>query len=182
MSMNQMLVAAYRKGQEFHAELVRADAALRKTLSLNPEIADHVDAAYALRELERMSDECRKVAKLLGDVEQKTTCVLASAMGSAESIRTDHCTATPQAKTIASVPRQSSDPDGYCRLMQYLKVPEELWGSEEEHSVLQPHWPGLMEKLNRDLERGLPLPDGIDPNKTYTEHKLRIQGKKSVTE
>lgn len=180
--MNPKLVAIYKQARAIHEAYVQADGELRRFLSTCPNTEDQADAAYALREIADMVDEVRKMANSTGELAQRFACIIAGATGNPEPIRTEYCTATPDVKPIASVPRQSSDPEGYALLMEHLGIPRAMWDRGDDKSVVKPNWPGMMSYLAEQMKQGKPLPPGIDPDKTYSEYRLLIRKKKGVGE
>jgi hypothetical protein len=62
--------------------------------------------------------------------------------------------------------------------MEHLGIPEHMAAGD----VVRPHWPGLKEYLTKLAQQGLPLPPGIDPQKTYSEYTLEVRKKKGVLE
>lgn len=141
------------------------------------------DIAYALREVREFAEDIRKRADALGRTSQAAACMLALAEANAQSIGTEYCSAALMCKTIVDMPKQKTDPEAFANVMHHLGVPESLWNlakTGKEHCVIAPHWPGLMELLSEQTAQGLPLPKGIDPNKSFTEYSLRIRGRKSV--
>lgn len=172
----------FTEAQTLHASFVRNEISIRKFLVGCSSKEEHADAAYAFRETHKLIDDVRKRLEDLRKLSEKMACVIAAATFDADTIRTDYCSATPDVKPIASVPSRSRQPEEYAKLMSWLGVPEGLWSTNDDHAPIKPHWPGVMEMLDREMRAGRPLPPGIDPNKTYNEYKLVIRGKKGVSE
>jgi hypothetical protein len=176
------MVELYKLAKEFHKRVVEEDAALTRWLASNTSREDHADMAYAIRETTNFMEDARKKLFHVSELAQKLACIISVHIGQADSFRTEHCTATPDPKTFISIPRRSTHPEQYAKLMEHLKIPRELWDvSEEDHAVVKPHWPGLVDYIARQLQEGLPLPGGVDPNKTWVEYKLRLLKKKEVS-
>lgn len=138
---------------------------------------EQADTAYALRQIEDLADEIRKNCKKQGELAQRMACMIVGTAGGSTIIRTDHVSATCDIRPIVSIPRRSTHPEEFAELMRYLKVPDELW-KPGDHAAMQPHWPGLVDLLSRRQAAGLPLPPGIDPNKTWPKYALILRGKK----
>lgn len=193
MAMTPKIVELYSKTRALHQEFVTADAEVRRLLNTNCEKIDQADAAYALRQTAEFADEIRKKCEELQKLAEKLTCVLAVAEHDPGPVRTAHCTASLDIKTIVTIPRQSTHPKEFAALMEFLGVKRHLWDVPQpepnddgedvtkRHAVVKPHWPGLVDHLNELQAQGLPLPPGIDPNKTYPEYRLTIRKKKGVT-
>lgn len=141
--------------------------------------AECADLAYALREIRELAEDIRKRCDAHGRTAQASACMLQIVDGKADSIKTDFCTATPTCQTIVAIPKKASDPEGFTALMRHLNVPDDLW-KDREHAALSVNWPGLVELLSQQQAQGLPLPPGIDPNKTHSEYKLRILSRKPI--
>lgn len=139
------------------------------------------DIAYALREIRELAEDIRKRADLHGRTAQSAGCMLAITESDPSSIRTEYCTATPTCKTIVKIPKLSNDPEGFAALMKHLGVPDDLW-VERKHAAVSVNWPGLVDLLSQQQAEGKPLPEGIDPNSSYTDYSLRILGRKPIVE
>lgn len=109
----------------------------------------------------------------------------ASRVMKGDPIRTENVTATPDMKVNASIPTFEKQPFQYAELMTYLGVDSCLWDKgvvltelgEEHTEVVRVHWPGFQSLITRLKAQGLPLPNGIDPNATFTEFALRMRKK-----
>jgi hypothetical protein len=180
--MKAKLVDLYKRARDLHEEFVRADADLRKMVMTCASVEEHADTSYALRETADFVEDVRKRCEAIKKLAEQIACVLYTQMGMKDTIRTDYCSATPDIRTIVTIPRKSSDPENFGKLMTFLGVPPELWNAPEESTVVKPHWPGLMAHLHRMQIEGKPLPPGVDPNKTYPEYKLIVRKRKGVSE
>lgn len=143
-----------------------------------PNIQELADWAYALSECEKMLDRLRKDAKAAKEMAEKICCLLYTKLGEGGPIRTEHVTATPRVKFMASIPKQSTNPEAFARLMEHLGIPREMW----EKDVVRPHWPGFTDFFTECLEAGKPLPPGIDPDKTYPLYALTLRKRKDIEE
>jgi hypothetical protein len=182
MAMNPVLVQLYKEARSLHESFVKVDAALRKELTTNPNVEDHADAVYALRELAKLADEVRKKANSISEISQKLACVIQVATKNTDTIRTDHCIGTTDVKPIVTLPKQSTQPEQFAALMNWLGIPAAMWDRGDDHSVVKPHWPGMMNYLAEQMAAGRSLPPGVDPNKVYDEYKLTVRSKKGVAE
>jgi hypothetical protein len=136
------------------------------------------DAVYSLGEAYKYADDLRREIDKTKKLASKLVCLLWAKFTEGGPIRTAHCTGTPRIKMIASVPSARRDPEAYESLMEHLAIPERVWRND----VVRPHWPGLVEHLSQRLEQGLPVPPGIDPDKTYPDYAVTIRSKKGVQE
>lgn len=139
-------------------------------------IDELADAAFAMREIYNYLDDLRKEVKANKELCERMTCLLWARTSTGDPVRTPFVTATPCIKMTASIPKRSTNLEAWEALMRFLKIPEELWSEE----VVRPHWPSFVEYTSKLLEQGKPLPDGIDPNKTYPVYSLTLRGKIDV--
>ena len=174
----------FRKMREAHDFAVATIAALEQDVqaTCGNDEKELADIAYALRETRELAEDLRKRADALGRLAQSAACVLqVTVNGSAESIKTDYCTAVLKMKTVVSIPKKDRQPEEYAALMDWLNVPRELWQNpESKYSAVEFHWPGLVDLISQRQAKGERLPPGIDPNKTYVEYSLTMRGKKDA--
>jgi hypothetical protein len=181
--MKPQLQSLYLLALELHRASVELEVKLNAEMSTCVEKTDAVDVAYAMRETWSLVHDVRKRVYVLQQRAEKLAVALNLADGSAENIKTDYCTATPKIRTIVSIPRRSTDPENFGKLMAWLGVPKDLWDKgDEEKEVLRPHWPGLIDHIADRLQEGKPMPPGVEPNKTYAEYSLVMRGKKGIAE
>lgn len=175
-----------RKALIAHREIYQTLATVKQSVNGESSCEDLVDIAIALRESEKHLDDIRKeTSKFLENVE-RLVCLRyledASRVMTGEPIRTDLVTATPVMKVCAKIPTFEKSPDTYAALMTYLGIDPCLWDKgiqltelgEEHTEVVRVHWPGFQSLITRLKANGLQLPDGIDPNATYTQFSLRM--------
>jgi hypothetical protein len=171
------LLLAYQKLRAAWEDVARLEVHASQAIKKCASLVDLADAAYCCREIEKTADDIRKRTIELGEIAQRLACVIEVASEEVEPIRTEYVTATPDVKLIASLPKRSTDPEGFAALMAHLGIPEHAWQGGD-HAPVQLHWKGLMERINRDSAEGKPLPPGVDPTKTYSEYKLCMRGGK----
>lgn len=177
--MRPELARLYRETRALHAGITRALMGVEEAIKTASDEADMADIAYALREIADFADHIRKQCNVQQKLAEKMACVLTVCITqSAEPIRTEYCTATPDVRPIVSVPRRSTHPKEFEALMNYLGVPKRLWEGGD-HAVVKPHFPGLVDLLAKEQQDGKPLPPGIDPNKVYQDYKLNIRKRKA---
>jgi len=148
------------------------------TMSSQGELAD---TALAMREAARYFKDALKEVEKIRELAERLACLLWLKDAVGDPIHTDHVSATPQVKTMASVPKRSTQPEQHAALMQWLGVPDHLWAADGPE-VVRVHWPSFVELLTTNAEQGKPLPDGIDPDKTYPRYSLTMRRKKDVDE
>jgi hypothetical protein len=180
MAIHPDLLAAHAKLRAAWEEVAKLEVHALQAIKKCSSLEDLADAAYCCRLIEDTADDIRKRTAETGQLCQRIACALAVATEQVDSIRTDYVTATPDVKMIASIPRRSTHLEQFAALMAHFGVPASAWEGGE-HAAVQPHWPGVMERINRDLAAGKPLPPGVDPDKTYPEYRLLMRkGKRTV--
>lgn len=138
------------------------------------------DLTYALREVFNYIDDMRKEISKTKQACERIACVLWSHKSDGDPIRTPYCTGTPKVKMMASLPNKRREPEKYAALMTHLGIDPSLWKGEND--AVRVHWPGFVEHMTALAEKGLPLPAGIDVDKTYPVYSLTIKkGKKGIT-
>jgi hypothetical protein len=177
----------HRAVRESHGRVHEAIKRLEAEAKACTDIQELADISYATDKAWKMVDDTRKEMNKLHELVEKITgamWAMTAAIHDGEPIRTAYCTATPSAKPVASIPTRKNDPEGYTKLMSALGVPPELanFASEDGRELIELHWPTFMKMLEARLAAGLPLPPGIDPDKTYTKYGLAIRPKKGVEE
>ena len=155
---------------------------IRARLKGDSDLETHADIAMAMKSCYKYVDDLRKELKRTQEQSERIACILWLKDSDGDPIRTDYVTAIPRIKQMAAIPKRSSSPLEYSRLMTFLGVPEELWGDDAVEEVVRVHWPGFVEYLTKLAEDGLPMPDGIDPDKTYPVYSLTLRQKKEVDE
>lgn len=138
------------------------------------------DVAFALREIEKLTHDIEKEARLLREFTEKLACAAWVQIGEAETIKTEYCTATPSVKMMVSLPTRKNQPEQYQQLCLALGIPSELIGDETDPGPVSVNWPGMVEYLTAKLQKGEPLPAGLDMKKTYNIYKLNIRKRKEI--
>lgn len=138
------------------------------------------DFAYAFREMSKFCADLAAEFKRAQELCEKLACLIWIKTSDGRNIKTPYCTATPRLKTTAAIPKKKHDPERYQALMEFLKVPKELWNGENE--IVRVHWPSFIEYTTALEEQGERMPPGLDTDKTYTVYTLRIVKRKSVNE
>lgn len=177
--MNEQIKQIFRTVEEAHMKAMQELLALEQSLPEDNmvELADHV---YALRESESLADALRIKIGAIKSTCEKLACLLyvVTPNSGGTTIRTEFCTGKPDLKMGAQFPSMKRDKEGYLAVTDFLNVPREL----AEKDVFRPHWPGFIELLSDLMTKGMPLPPGIDPNKTYPIYKLTVTRKKHPLE
>lgn len=172
-----------------HAEIYESLGAIKRSVNKDATCEELADVAVALREAETYLKDVRVEVTKLKEYTEQVCCMLyledAARMMKQEPIRTDLVTASPDMKVAARIPTFEKDPVNYVKLMTYLGIDECLWDrgtmltelGEEHTEVISVHWPGFTSLCTRLKAKGLPLPDGINPDATYTQFTLRMRKK-----
>ena len=177
----------YRKARELHETIYKLAVELTAMVPQNSN-EENCDLAYAMREADKYVDDTRKEMTRLSKLAQSIVCLKWSQLAGGKPIKTDYCTGTPVPKICAHIPTVEKDPKNYRALMTYLGIDPMLWDEgkvisplgEEETEVVKVNWPGFQALVARLAANGLPLPDGIDPNETYTLPEVRLLKRKGV--
>jgi len=171
--MFQTALDAYNDLYERVSEIKRESATCA-------DLEELADIAYAFRETHKYLADIASETKRAQEAVEKLTCLLWVNTSDGGTIRTKHCSATPQMKLTASIPKKHSHPERHSKLMGHLGVPEKLWKGDLE--LVRIHWPSFVEYTSALEEQGKSLPPGIDADKTYTVYRLRIVKKRNVNE
>lgn len=179
--MKRELAEQYAKLKRFYAEFRGVVKSMEDELRKCVDKEELADTAYAMREAIDLTDEFAKVAKQTKHLAEKMACLLWMQGDSDQPIRTKYVTATPDLAQKMGLPTRRKNPEEFKAMMQFLEVPEHLWNVDDKKStVIEPHWPGMMEHIKELMEQGKPLPPGIDPHKTYPDYKLRLTRRNAV--
>jgi hypothetical protein len=168
----------YKLARTLHQNTVVTLMKLAEDVKVCTDEKECADLSYALAEIIKLTDDVKKRCGKVRRISDQMACALTLMAGSAETIRTEYCSATPKVTTILSVPKRKGDP-GYGALMDHLGVPRHLYDDSSEHGVVGLHWMGVVTYLGEQQAAGKPLPPGIDPNKTYPQYAIHIRGKQS---
>lgn len=178
-----------RKAITAHNEIYQLLGEVKQSVNKDSTCEDLADIAVALREAETYLKDIRVEVTKQKETTERICCLLyledSTRMMRKEPIRTAFVTASPDMKVAAKIPTYEKDPVNYERMMRYLGIDEQLWDrgtiltelGEEHTEVVSVKWPGFTSLCTRLKANGLPLPDGIDPDATYTEFTLRMRKK-----
>lgn len=180
--MHQRVADLYLTVQRTYMETHEAITRIRTASLTESSKEELADTAFALSRAFQYARDLKTELEKLQELCEKLCCLKCSVEENAETIRTPYVTATPTMKPIATLPKRKEDPEGYKKLMIWLGVPEHMIVmDDEEREPLRPHWPAVMDKLADAMEKGLPLPPGIDINKTWPKYGLtKREGKKHI--
>lgn len=181
----------YRIAREAHEEIYKLLVELTAVVPNNSN-EENVDIVYAMREAEKFVDDTRKDINKLKKLAEQVVCLKWASMPhtskTPKNIKTPYCTGTPEPKVCAHIPTVEKNPKEYGALMDYLAIDPMLRDigpvisdlGKEETEVVKVNWPGFQSLINRLVANGCPLPDGIDPNETYTLYEVRCLKKLGV--
>lgn len=174
-------VELFKTVKTAHAATYRLIKMLMADLQSTGDVRETADMVYAAKDAQKFAEDTVKELRGLIELVEKVTCILYVKAGSLDVLRTDHCTATPRVGMMASLPRRKTDFESYKKLMDFLKVPENLWHLPEgERGPVDFDWKGITQLLTDRAEQGLPLPPGIDPSKTYPVYRVTCHPRKEV--
>jgi len=172
------MIKEYRKTVRRHEEFLHAimdarDSAKRGELTLE----EMTDVVYILRECNELIENMRKEADSCSNHVQQMTCVKWATAHindptKADPIRTELCTGTPEIRQAPHVPNPRSEPEEWAKVCKFFGIPDNAQG------LVRLHWPSISTAVTKMLAEGKPLPDGVDPSRTYTVHKLRCMAKR----
>ena len=180
--MLQSAVELYKASRELHEKLYVAINELTPQLrACQHDIGELADAALVLDKCQKLSEDSEKECRKLLDTIKKAICVLWAQIGDGSPVRTWHVTASPSVKFMVPIPSKSKEPERFEKVMRGLNVPEALWNKPDTKAAVVPNWPGMIEYVTELLEKGLPLPDGLDETKKYAVYQVRLTGQKEIT-
>lgn len=176
--MHELVLRAHNAVKEAHEEAYRCMRRLEEITKTCSDMSEQADTAYGMNECIKLLEDTRKHARRIKETAEKIGCaVWIKDGGDTKNIKTEYVTATPDIKMIASIPKQSTQPEAYNALMDWLQVPEEA----RENDAIRPHWPGLVSHISDLAQQGKPLPPGIDFEKTYPQYSFSpIRGRKEL--
>ena len=137
-----------------------------------------VNFIYVMRDIAKFAEDLKKEANGVEQIAVNVACAIWITKESSEPIRGALATGTPNIKIAAAIPNQRREPEAFEALMVSLGVDPKA----VVNGTVKPYWPGIMEHISSLAEQGLPLPAGIDINKTYTQYKMRITPYKGLDE
>lgn len=147
---------------------------------------EFADAAYAMREMEKLTDSMRKTFKKCRERQESLACLVAMSEDlTRETIQTPYVTARIESFLIPKLPGKVEGPDGektptpeLTMLRNWLGLGPELFSYA--HDVVTIHWPGIQCLFGNRLENGLPLPPGCDHTEQFQRSGLRMRRKIAV--
>lgn len=162
--------------QSHHAETYKLILQLREQANgISNE--DIVDISFALRSLSELHDDIRKELNSAREFIGKIACIRwiqesvnLTPEEMALSIHGEYAKGIPKVMTMASLPREKTNPEDYLKFMKRIGV----FGQALKRGLVKVSWPAVTEYITDLTAKGKPLPPGIDPDKTYTLYNLRI--------
>ena len=157
-----------------HQAFVEMDR-LKTLVGKELEVGATCDAIGVLKRSEELlksaSYEVNQAIKQLS----KVACALYLRDGNTgEPVRTEWLTATPDTKSVPTLPKRDKDPEKYAAMAEFFGVPQSAWG------VFRPHWPDMKEYITQCEAESKPLPPGIDADTLKTEYVVICRWKKDV--
>lgn len=178
--MEDLAKGLYQDVKAAHAAIYARILEAKARVQACNNMEEVADWAYAMREAEKFAEDLRKELGYVEELATKVACLLWVKTGTGDPIRTAYCTASPDVKMMARLPKRSQEPEQFFALMQHLGISPELAGLNVEHPVLKPHWPGMVDYVSEQLKQGKPLPPGMDSSITYPIYALAVRKKKDV--
>lgn len=142
-------------------------------LSIEEDVMENADTAYALKKCEEYCDTIRKECKKLREQLEKIVC-LTLLQNEQAQVKTPYVTATVNAKVNYPVPKKLSTPEAYENIMKYFDIPD--WVHERE--IMRIHWPGLNDYCNELNREGKQLPPGISNTDGQAHFGLKLRTRK----
>ena len=176
--MTEADVELFVLARQFHADLYPKVKKLRDETQTCHNLERLVDRCLAARHALQYLEDLRKEISLLNERAEKLACLIWVELDMTENVKTAYTLGMPKVKMMAAVPKKRTDPASFRAFMEFLKVPAELYAGE--HEAVRVHWPGMVDYISDLLENGKPLPDGIDPNKTYPVYSLTCRKRKEI--
>lgn len=185
--------ALYSGSRKSHEDLYRLSQVINGAIPA-ADLETLCNIAHALRQSNKYIEDLRKTLTAIERFAERLACMRYIQDGDNEkqaNVKTEYVTATPDVTYCASIPTLERDAEAYHSLMSYLGIDPVLRdqgiiqnedGTRDYTEVIKVHWPGFQSLMNRLAAAGIALPDGIDPEKTYTEYKLRLRSRKEIGE
>ena len=180
--MRDYIKAFYARVDQAHndlfAELLRLEESLKKETNLE-ELADWV---FVMREAKAHFEQLQSKCNAMHDTAVKLGCAIYCTLPETHkyvvkaAIKTAYCTAKPDLKYCASIPKLKKDPDKYYALTDYLGIPRE----HAEKQTVRVHWPSFVDHITDLTVSGKPLPPGIDAEATYPVYKMTVRRNRSI--
>lgn len=171
------LLDVYRRTQKMHAWIYQQMVIVLEELKQPMEQADRVDSAFLLRETMLLLKDLQKETLHAGERYEEVVCALWAASNTGRdderSVRGDLALGTPNSKPAPTLPSQKKEPEAFRKMMLGLGLDPD--GEMFQMDALRLHWPGLCNVLGARMERGLPLPAGIDPKNVSVKYSLTLR-------
>jgi len=167
--MKPLAKEIYAAARALHWEACTKAVQLKR-IAESADLREIADDIYALKEVEKLLEDARKEIKGISEDLIRQGCHLYVLAGDGDPIRTEYCTASPDAKPTVKLPKKDS-PE-YQQLMDYFGVPKD--------APFSPDWNKMIERVEADLAEGKPCPKGCDPSKMYILPKMVIRKKRPI--
>lgn len=162
--------AVYGESLRAHMYVYRKLAEIRVAARRAQDMKAATDSIYALKEASKLVDDLRKEINKLSDELQTMVCSLWVAHGIKSPIRTDYCTGSPDVKQVPKTPKSGTpEYEAFCK---HYGVPAD--------APFSPHWTKLMETFSAAMEKGEPVPPGVDPSDVWTVFKVKTLKRRPI--
>jgi len=157
----------YRDAKQVHHLLIEDLTHLGTEVS-KCSLADQIDTVYSLKKTEDLLDDARKEMKKVR-AKLETKACLSFYTEAIESFKTVYCSAKVKIKQFANFPhKRRNDPEKFDKIMHSLGVPANVVDCE----AVRLNWEGFAEWFSKRQAAGLPLPEGVVTDETYTIYEL----------
>jgi hypothetical protein len=137
-----------------------------------PDLPGMVDDLYGLRETWKLLDSMRRDVNKRVEALERKICLTYIALPDVDGdpVKTDFCTASPDAKQTVKLP--AKDSPEYRQLLAYFGVPLD--------APFSPDWNKMIERVTQELAEGKPCPPGCDPKAMYTICKVAVKKRRPI--
>lgn len=130
------------------------------------------DVGFVCKKIYEQLDDIRKEVENLQGLAEKLACLKAATNGQTK-IQGELATATPDVSMSANLPHPKKNPEAYSSLCAFLGISEQA----VKYDLIRIHWPGFKDFFSARMAQGLPVPPGIEIDKTHTHFKLKYRGR-----
>lgn len=135
------------------------------------------DLAYVVKESSDLVKGLRvEIDKLATHIAKIFYVLYASDPNTEARIKTEWCTAAPDPKVHSALPKPDTDPAGYAACLRDMGVSEEVIAS----GAIRLSWDSYSDYVTALVNAGKPIPGNANPNKTYTEHRVKVRARRKL--
>ena len=156
--------------KELHQEVYLTLGRLKSELIREKNLEDATDTIGVLKKTFDMIKDLKMEVDRCTEQMEKVVCALyirSPIMG--EPIRGEWVTGSPYPRSVFKFPSMKSDPEAYMNWMRQMGVPDDVIAS----GAVRPHYPSMVEHLNKLEAEGKQLPQNVNPHDSGTEFGVR---------